>query len=185
MVQAALRNGDSGPGDWPWEATRELPSRRSSWNVRRIASPMLCRRWRGLRRQPDDPCRMPPRSPLEAAILREIGADPTRMSTRSTRLSGSCTRLRRPSRLRAVRRGCPRVSILLCASVREADPGPNRGPMTGYRDGPQPPPGAPREAARTVRAPAPPPGPPLRASAAPGPTSWPPERPRDTRGTPR
>ena len=58
-----------------------------------------------LRRQPDDPCRMPPRSPLKAAIRREIGADPARMSTESIRverLSGSCTRLRGPSRLRAV-----------------------------------------------------------------------------------
>src|SRR5882672_1752985 len=34
-----------------------------------------------------------------------------------------------------MRRGCPRVSPLLCASVREAHPGPNHSQMGGYRGG--------------------------------------------------
>ena len=33
------------------------------------------------------------------------------------------------------RRGCPGVSTLVCASVREADPGRNQGQMGGYRAG--------------------------------------------------
>ena len=33
------------------------------------------------------------------------------------------------------RRRCPRVSTLVCASVREADPGRNQGQMGGYRAG--------------------------------------------------
>src|SRR5947208_5576022 len=88
-----------------------------------------------LRRQPDDPCRMPPRSPLEAAIPREIGADPARISTRSTRVERQLHAVAQAFAAAGGRRGCPRVSPLLCASVREADPGPNCGQMAGYRGG--------------------------------------------------
>ena len=75
------------------------------------------------------------RSSLEAAI--PARSQPIRPGCQRDQpgLSGSCTRLRRPWRLRAVRRGCPRVSTLLCASVREAHPGPNRSQMAGYRGG--------------------------------------------------
>src|SRR6266849_942694 len=88
-----------------------------------------------LRCQPDDSCRMPPRSPLEAAIRREIGADPARMSTRSTRVERQLHAVAQAVVAAGGRRGCPRVSPLLCASVREADPGPKRGQMAGYRGG--------------------------------------------------
>src|SRR5712692_7909531 len=88
-----------------------------------------------LRRQPDDPCRIPPRSPLEAAVPREIGADPARMSTRSTRVERQLHAVAQAFAAAGGRRGCPRVSTSLCASVREADPGRNRGPMAGYRGG--------------------------------------------------
>src|SRR5216110_3025013 len=65
-------------------------------------------------RQPDDPCRMPPRSPLEAAIPREIGADPAKMSTRSSRVE-------RQSHAVALLRGCGRWSIDAAAD----NPGPD------------------------------------------------------------
>ena len=55
-----------------------------------------------VRHQPDDPCRMPPLSPLEAARPREIGADPTKMSMRSTRVERQLHAVAQASRLRAV-----------------------------------------------------------------------------------
>ena len=75
---------------------------------------------------------MPPRSPLEAAIPREIGADPARMSTRSTRVA---RQLHAVARAFAAAGGGPRVSTLLCASVTEVDPARNRRRMAGYRGG--------------------------------------------------
>src|ERR1043166_1594142 len=69
---------------------------------------------------------MPPRSPREAAIPREIGADPARMSTRSTRVERQLHAVARAFAAAGGCRGCPRVSTLLSASVREGDPGPNR-----------------------------------------------------------
>src|SRR5712691_9744827 len=87
-----------------------------------------------LRRQPDDPCRMPPRSPLEAAIRREIGADRL-VATRSTRVERQLHAVAEAFAAVSGRREHPRVSLLLCASVREADPGPKRGQMAGYRGG--------------------------------------------------
>jgi hypothetical protein len=74
-------------------------------------------------------------SPLETAILREIGADPARMSTRSTRVERQLHAVAQAVAAAAGRRGCPRVSTLLCASVREADPGRNQGQMGAYRGG--------------------------------------------------
>ena len=76
-----------------------------------------------------------PRSPLEAPTRREIGADPARMSTRSRRVERPLEAVCAGLRGCGGRRGCPRGSTLLCASVREVDPGRNRRPMAGYRGG--------------------------------------------------